>query len=378
MSAPETLSILALEPWLGGSHARTLELWGARSAHAIQVAGLPARHWKWRMQGAAPVLAQRVAQGPPPDALFASGYLDLPTFRGFLPPAWRHVPALAYFHETQFTYPRRTGEEEVDAPDPDYSYGFKNVLTCLAAERVVFNSAFHRDAFGAAAERVLAALPGPNLGGRLIQALDAARVVAPGVDVAGTPLGPGAPAGAPLRVLWNHRWEHDKDPLAFLDAVRCAVDAGARLELELCGASFERSPDGVAQRLEGLGQVVRQRGFRSERRDYVGDLGQCDVVVSCARHEFFGVSVLEALAAGCRPLVPRRLAYPELLAGRADAFYADDADLAARLVELAHAPDACREPGARAAWRALAQPFDAAHMSDELDDLLRGMLPRPA
>ena len=38
--------------------------------------------------------------------------------------------------------------------------------------------------------------------------------------------------------------------------------------------------------------------------------------MSCAKHDFFGVGVAEAVAAGCVPVLPDALAYPELIEER--------------------------------------------------------------
>ena len=169
------LDVLALEPWLGGSHAVFLESWAAGSRHRIRIEGLKARHWRWRMRAGAWELARRIKDVPPPDALFVSDYVDLPSLYGFLPPTWADVPALLYFHENQLTYPGQEGEEE-----PDFHLGFTNILSCLRAEAVVFNSGWHRDNFRDAALELLAKLPKPNPRSALLERLDASGLY-PGV-----------------------------------------------------------------------------------------------------------------------------------------------------------------------------------------------------
>ncbi len=88
------------------------------------------------------------------------------------------------------------------------------------------------------------------------------------------------------------------------------------------------------------GRIVNW-GYIESRDDYRAVLRRADVIVSTAIHEFFGLSVVEAAAAGVYPLVPRRLAYPEVLgeAGRPEKdsfFYEGGApELATRLEELA-------------------------------------------
>jgi glycosyltransferase involved in cell wall biosynthesis len=51
------------------------------------------------------------------------------------------------------------------------------------------------------------------------------------------------------------------------------------------------------------------------REEYISWLIRGDIVVSAALQENFGLSIIEAAIAGCWPLLPRRLAYPEVMPG---------------------------------------------------------------
>lgn len=52
--------------------------------------------------------------------------------------------------------------------------------------------------------------------------------------------------------------------------------------------------------------------------------------MSTATHEFFGMAVLEAVRAGCRPLLPNRLSYPEIFP---EGFLYDEEAFLNRLIE---------------------------------------------
>jgi hypothetical protein len=59
-------------------------------------------------------------------------------------------------------------------------------------------------------------------------------------------------------------------------------------------------------------------------------------VISTARQENFGIAVIEAVRYGCVPLLPARLAYPEIIPKRfhPQVFYRDPGELVNRLSRL--------------------------------------------
>jgi len=151
------MRVLAVEPYHGGSHRAFLDGWIGHSRHAWTRVTLAPRKWKWRMRHAALTCAEavreRAAAGESWDCVFASDMLNLAEFRGLAGAAVADLPAVAYFHENQLTYP-------VEHPSAfDYHFAFTNLVTAAAADRVWFNSAYHREDFLAELRRFLRRMP---------------------------------------------------------------------------------------------------------------------------------------------------------------------------------------------------------------------------
>ena len=215
------MRILALEPYFGGSHQAFLEGWSAASRHDWTVLKLPPYKWKWRMRHAAVTFAdlvrQRFSRSPAPDTLFCSDMLNLAEFRGLAPRWLRDLPGVVYFHENQLTYPVRFESER------DYQFAMTNMTTALAADAVWFNSAFHRDAFLRALGSFLKRMP-DHQPERAVEKIRRKTFVHP-PGVSPWPTRQRRRPG-PIRILWAARWEHDKNPTTFFEAMKIVKDRG--------------------------------------------------------------------------------------------------------------------------------------------------------
>jgi len=369
------MRVLALEPYYGGSHRAFVDGWSAHSRHDWTVQTLPAHKWKWRMRHGAITLAEgvsrRAAVGETWDVLVCSDMLNLAEFAGLADQRVGRLPSVAYFHENQLTYPVRHEDER------DYHFVLTNLTTAMAATSVWFNSAFHRDSFLDALPGFLRRMPDHQS----FDAIDRIRVkslIQPqGVDEL-PPRGPRKPG--PMRVLWAARWEFDKNPETFFEAIEMLEAQGVAFRLSVIGQQFRESPEVFAWAERHFADRIDRWGYQAERKAYEAALREADVVVSTANHEFFGVSVVEAIAAGAYPLLPRRLAYPEILgdeeAARQDGFFYNGSaeQLAAMLAELgerlAH-NDLWRGETDRAS-RAV-QRFYWASLAPKLDDALEAV-----
>ena len=242
------------------------------------------------------------------DAIFCSDMLPLAEFRGLVPTSIRELPTVLYFHENQLTYPNQSAHQQGER---DHHFAFTNFVSALAADAIWFNSEFHRSEFFAAFESLLDRMPDFPLTQHLEKIHERSSVHPPGIVTAAER--PAREPG-PLRILWNARWEHDKNPNLFFEALR-ELGKTTSFRLSVVGESFDHQPGVFRQAEEEFSNVTDQWGFVTDHTAYRQILASADVVVSTAIHEFFGIAIAEAAAAGAIPVVPRRLAYPELFEG---------------------------------------------------------------
>ncbi len=367
------LRVLAFEAFFAASHRSFLAGGAGRSRHDWKLLTLPGTNWKQRMRRGAKQLAAAAGELDGDfDVLLATDMLDLADLAGRLPPRLARLPRALYFHENQLTYPLRPGVKR------DADLCLVNVTGALAADRVVFNSEFHRRDFLAAVPDLLAAEPDTGLDPAGSAERIAARscVVHPGIDVEAIPAGEGS---GPLRILWNHRWEWDKNPDTFFGALAELARRGADFRVLVCGEQFRRQPPAFEAGRRRLGERIEHFGFAASVEEYRRLLGRADVGVSTAVQESFGIAVLEACAAGCMPLLPARLSYPELVPGdlQGECIYGDADQLVARLQSLAADPSPARSRTAR--WRSIAERFSWPKQAGLLDSCLETLAsaPRP-
>ena len=294
------------------------------------------------------------------DLIFTSDMTSVADLRALLPEPLKSTPLVCYFHENQLTYPL---EDEFQR---DYQYGFTNITSCLAADAVWFNSQYHYDSFLQAVEDLLKKMP-DFVPENIAETIRKNSLVMPlGLEpdlFESTSL---SPQGHPPTVLWNHRWEYDKNPEDFFETLFDLQRSGIDFRLIVAGQSFRQSPPIFAAAKKILSNQLTHFGYAPDRRSYLDLLRGSDIIVSTSIHEFFGLSVLEGIATGCRPLVPARLSYPELLPTEVHEqfIYSSNDDLRDKLIsfcrELPKQPKILQDKVAQLSWTNLAKHYDEA------------------
>lgn len=342
------MQILFLEGYYGGSHQAFADGWQKRSRHNIHILSLPARKWKWRMQTGAWAFADQVAQNacawekrtvldggfPRPDIIVATDMINLAEFRGLTRNTLADTPALLYFHENQYSYPPQI------AGKAEYFWGVINAASALAADALAFNSHFHREDFFKNWRKGNKIMPDRRIDEKRLSTMEKnAQIIPVGVDFDffdKNKTTTETETDQPPLIIWNHRWEHDKQPEVFFDTLRHVRDKGRKFRLAVCGESFPSRPDCFDIAKKEFSEESIAFGYLNTKEEYARILWQSDILVSTSIQEFLGLSVIEALWCGCHPLLPQRLNYPHLLPAdqHEKHIYKSDQDLSEKMLTL--------------------------------------------
>ena len=300
--------ILVLEPFYGGSHRAFLEQWAANCDLDFTILGLPDKFWRWRTRHAAIYFADKLNsffhEKLNFDLIFCSSMLNLPEFRGLAPKAMRGIPAVVYFHENQLVYPIH------DANRRDQNTILVNFKSALAAEQVWFNSVYNQDSFLDNLPEFFERMPDNKPLAAIETIRQKSRIFPPGIMA---PKNRNKKSNFPKHILWAARWEADKNPKDFFRALRLLRKNNVDFRLSVIGEKAPRTPKSFANAEKEFSDQIIHWGYADSREKYLKVLSEADIIVSTAIHEFFGISVVEAIAAGAYPLLPKRLAYPEVL-----------------------------------------------------------------
>jgi glycosyltransferase involved in cell wall biosynthesis len=328
------MKIALIEPFFSGSHKRWAEELARFSRHEIKIFSLPGKYWKWRMHGAAISLSKNLVESSfQPDLILATDMLNLPVFQSMLRKKIQS-PVAIYFHENQISYPWSASDPDVQK-NRDYHYHFINYSSALCADKVFFNSAYHKRSFIDGLGRFLNMFP-DNKNQETIQEIEQkSSVLYLGMDLNKFDSFKSKKLKGAPKILWNHRWEYDKNPELFFRTLYRLHQKEVNFELIVLGENYSRSPEIFNDASVRLKDKIIHFGFVHSFEEYAKWLWLADVLPVTNNQDFFGGSVVEAMYTECIPLLPNRLVYPEHLTdSMKGSLYNSDSEFEHKLVDL--------------------------------------------
>lgn len=327
------MKILIVEPFFTSSHKKWALGLQKNSCHEVEILSLKGRHWKWRMYGGAVSLADKFEKLDfQPDLILATDMLDFSTFLGLTRKKTAGIPTAIYFHENQITYP--WSPEDQDVPlQRNNQYGFLNYTSALAADAVFFNSNFHKNAFLDALPVFLKQFP-DNRNLDTIQTIKSkSEVLHLGMDLERFDIFQSQHQETAPIILWNHRWEYDKNPTSFFNLLFQLKSENINFKLVVLGESYQKMPPIFEKAKSELSNNILHFGYADSFESYAQWLQQADIYPVTSNQDFFGGSVVEAIYCNCHPILPNRLAYPEHIPSEnhSDYFYENEVELYEKL-----------------------------------------------
>ena len=365
------VKILLIEPYFTGSHKHWADGYKKHSVHKIRILSMKGQFWKWRMHGGAITLAQEFNDLDwNPDLIMATDMLDLSTFLALTKRKSYNIPTALYFHENQLCYPWSPNDRDIQY-NRDTHYGFINYVSALTADHVFFNSEFHMNSFLNALPSFLKQFPDHKELDSVAGIREKSKILYLGMDLKKFEEHRTDHGDIPL-ILWNHRWEYDKNPESFFYLLEKIMNDGHQFHLAILGENFSQSPSIFDQARTTFKDCIVKWGYEETFDEYARWLWKADILPVTSNQEFFGGSVMEAIYCNTWPILPNRLTYPELLPTEQhkDHLYSDDAEILEKIIWAIDHIEKIRA----SRIRFISEPFDWKTMAPIYDKAMRSVL----
>ena len=314
------MQIALIEAFYTGSHKRWADELQQFSSHQIDIFQLKGNYWKWRMHGGAITLAnQFLEKAKQYDLILVTDMMDVALFKSLISEKYNNTPLALYFHENQLCYPWSENDRDVKQ-NRDSHYGFINFSSALVSDKVFFNSHFHKNSFLGALPNFLKGFPDYNELDSINKIKEKSEVLYLGMDLQKFDKYQNEQNQKPL-ILWNHRWEYDKNPTDFFNALYKMQEKKLDFEVVILGENFRKVPAEFEAAKEKLKDKIVFMGYAESFKDYANWLWRSHILPVSSKQDFFGGSVVEAIYCGSHPILANRLVYPEHLANHPHLFY---------------------------------------------------------
>lgn len=302
------MRVAIIDPFYDDSHQQWTRGLVKYSSHEFVLITQSPHHWKWRMASGALYSANQINLSTEPfDLLLATDMVNVPLLKAQLSPKHISTPIVLYFHENQITYPWSVGDPDL-AHQRDYHYGWINYTSALTADQLFFNSRYHHNSFIGALKSFLSRFPQEVPVDSIESIAQKSSILPLGMDFKGRT---NVKDSTVATILWNHRWEADKNPDEFFRSLLKLKANQIEFRLIVCGKALNRLPK-IFKEIERLfKKELIHLGYVKTREAYINLLEQSDILFVTSYQDFFGISVVEAIHHGCYPILPNRLAYPE-------------------------------------------------------------------
>jgi len=306
------MNILYVEPYYSGSHKSWIDQYSNVSSHSIKILSLPGNKWKWRIHGGAITLAEKLnSKNFCLDLIICSDFVNLPVFKSLLNEKYKNLPIVMYFHENQITYPWSPHDKDKELKR-DLHYHFINYSSSLVSDFNYFNSNYHFISYINGLKKYLKKMPDFNNFNTIDSITRKSKVLNIGCDLDKfNKYKCNRDNSIPI-ILWNHRWEFDKNPDDFFNILFEIKKDEIEFKLVVLGEKFENYPLIFDKAKDKLKDNILAFDYVDSFSTYAKWLWKCDILPVTSNQDFFGISIIEASFCNTIPILPNRLSYPEI------------------------------------------------------------------